>query len=166
MEGEKRLSSVAKRFVPSPIQQFSLLAQQCNAINLAEGFPDFPAPLTLKNAAVAAINSDFNQYRFILLLHTLPCLALPFIFFWIAYSLMTYMLVEFLISISAVMLGDVTRNLDLIFFVVLGVVGSDVTISILTFFFFFFCPPQKTLLYYSQTCSCKNSFIYVKSTSK
>lgn len=63
MEGEKRLSSVAKRFVPSPIQQFSLLAQQCNAINLAEGFPDFPAPLTLKNAAVAAINSDFNQYR-------------------------------------------------------------------------------------------------------
>ncbi|XP_016901122.2 uncharacterized protein LOC103492776 isoform X2 [Cucumis melo] len=63
MEEDKKLSCVAKRFLPSPIQQLSLLAQQCNAINLAEGFPDFPAPLALKNAAVSAINSDFNQYR-------------------------------------------------------------------------------------------------------
>lgn len=63
MEEDKKLSFVAKRFLPSPIQQLSLLAQQCNAINLAEGFPDFPAPLTLKNAAISAINSDFNQYR-------------------------------------------------------------------------------------------------------
>ncbi|KAL4038894.1 hypothetical protein IC575_002531 [Cucumis melo] len=63
MEEDNKLSCVAKRFLPSPIQQLSLLAQQCNAINLAEGFPDFPAPLALKNAAVSAINSDFNQYR-------------------------------------------------------------------------------------------------------
>lgn len=60
---EKKLSSAAKSFSPSPIQQLSLLAQRCNAINLAEGFPDFPAPLHIKNAAVSAINSDFNQYR-------------------------------------------------------------------------------------------------------
>ncbi|TYK18210.1 methionine aminotransferase-like [Cucumis melo var. makuwa] len=63
MEEDNKLSCVAKKFLPSPIQQLSLLAQQCNAINLAEGFPDFPAPLALKNAAVSAINSDFNQYR-------------------------------------------------------------------------------------------------------
>ncbi|XP_050205818.1 uncharacterized protein LOC126655622 isoform X2 [Mercurialis annua] len=58
-----KLSAVANTFTPSPIQQLSLLAQQSNAINLAEGFPDFPAPAHLKNAAVSAINSDFNQYR-------------------------------------------------------------------------------------------------------
>ncbi|GER42778.1 aminotransferase ybdL [Striga asiatica] len=59
----EKLSSVAKTLAPSPIQQLSFLAQRCNAINLAEGFPDFPAPPHVKNAAVAAINSDFNQYR-------------------------------------------------------------------------------------------------------
>ncbi|GLT61930.1 hypothetical protein SLA2020_346000 [Shorea laevis] len=60
---EEKLSSVAKKFTASPIQELSHLAQRCNAINLAEGFPDFPAPLQIKNAAVSAINSDFNQYR-------------------------------------------------------------------------------------------------------
>lgn len=60
---EVKLSSVAKVLTPSPIQQLSLLAQRCNAINLAEGFPDFPAPAHIKNAAISAINSDFNQYR-------------------------------------------------------------------------------------------------------
>lgn len=60
---EEKLSSFAKSTTPSPIQQLSLLAQRCNAINLAEGFPDFPAPSHIKNAAVSAIHSDFNQYR-------------------------------------------------------------------------------------------------------
>ncbi|KAH6813884.1 hypothetical protein C2S51_022902 [Perilla frutescens var. frutescens] len=59
----EKLSSVAKSLAPSPIQQLSSLAQRCNAINLAEGFPDFVAPVHIKNAAVLAINSDFNQYR-------------------------------------------------------------------------------------------------------
>ncbi|KAK7269638.1 hypothetical protein RIF29_22372 [Crotalaria pallida] len=61
MEG--KLSRAAKKLTSSPIQELSQLAQRCNAINLAEGFPDFPAPLHIKNAAVSAINSDFNQYR-------------------------------------------------------------------------------------------------------
>ncbi|GFY98679.1 hypothetical protein Acr_13g0000800 [Actinidia rufa] len=60
---EEKLSSVAKTLTPSPIQELSLLAQRCNAVNLAEGFPDFPAPSHIKSAAVSAINSDFNQYR-------------------------------------------------------------------------------------------------------
>ncbi|XVE77558.1 hypothetical protein DITRI_Ditri13aG0073000 [Diplodiscus trichospermus] len=60
---EEKLSSVSKKFAPSPIQELSHLAQRCNAINLAEGFPDFPAPPYIKEAAVSAINSDFNQYR-------------------------------------------------------------------------------------------------------
>ncbi|KAK2649583.1 hypothetical protein Ddye_017072 [Dipteronia dyeriana] len=62
-KGMEKLSSVAKAFTPSPIQELSHLARRCNAINLAEGFPDFPAPPHIKNAAVSAINSDFNQYR-------------------------------------------------------------------------------------------------------
>ncbi|GAU31652.1 hypothetical protein TSUD_38490 [Trifolium subterraneum] len=61
MEG--KLSRAAKKLTSSPIQELSHLAQRCNAINLAEGFPDFPAPLHIKNAAVSAINSDLNQYR-------------------------------------------------------------------------------------------------------
>ncbi|CAK7348374.1 unnamed protein product [Dovyalis caffra] len=60
---EHKLSSAATTFTPSPIQELSHLAQRSNAINLAEGFPDFPAPSHLKNSAISAINSDFNQYR-------------------------------------------------------------------------------------------------------
>ncbi|KAJ8619446.1 hypothetical protein MRB53_027975 [Persea americana] len=61
MEG--KVSKVAQSLKASPIQELSHLAQRCGAINLAEGFPDFPAPSQIKQAAVSAINSDFNQYR-------------------------------------------------------------------------------------------------------
>ncbi|XP_076958917.1 uncharacterized protein LOC143634818 [Bidens hawaiensis] len=60
---EQKLSSTAKSLKPSPIQQLSILAERSNAVNLAEGFPDFPAPPHIKEAAVSAITSDFNQYR-------------------------------------------------------------------------------------------------------
>ncbi|XP_014755661.1 uncharacterized protein LOC100836351 isoform X2 [Brachypodium distachyon] len=61
MEG--KLSEASRRAVPSPIQQLSHLAQSVGAVNLAEGFPDFPAPAHVKAAAAAAIASDLNQYR-------------------------------------------------------------------------------------------------------
>jgi aminotransferase len=38
------------------------LAAEHGAINLAQGFPDFPAPEVLKEAAVEAIRADLNQY--------------------------------------------------------------------------------------------------------
>ncbi|MEO8593793.1 MAG: aminotransferase class I/II-fold pyridoxal phosphate-dependent enzyme [Candidatus Solibacter sp.] len=38
------------------------LAVHHGAINLAQGFPDFPAPAELKAAAAAAIDADINQY--------------------------------------------------------------------------------------------------------
>jgi aminotransferase len=38
------------------------LAFRYNAVNLAQGFPDFPAPAELKQAAIAAIEQDVNQY--------------------------------------------------------------------------------------------------------
>jgi len=38
------------------------LANEHGAINLAQGFPNFPAPDVLKEAAVQAIQADVNQY--------------------------------------------------------------------------------------------------------
>jgi aminotransferase len=38
------------------------LAIRHNAVNLAQGFPDFAAPAALKRAAAEAIDADFNQY--------------------------------------------------------------------------------------------------------
>ncbi|OEL32718.1 hypothetical protein BAE44_0006263 [Dichanthelium oligosanthes] len=60
---ELRLSAASRRSAPSPIQQLSHLAQRVGAVNLAEGFPDFPAPPHVKAAAAAAIAADLNQYR-------------------------------------------------------------------------------------------------------
>ncbi|OAY83848.1 Kynurenine--oxoglutarate transaminase [Ananas comosus] len=61
MEGGK-LSRASRAVRASPIQELSLLAQRRGAINLAEGFPDFPAPPLLKRAAAAAVLADLNQY--------------------------------------------------------------------------------------------------------
>jgi aminotransferase len=38
------------------------LANEHNAINLAQGFPNFPTPMVLKEAAAKAIRDDINQY--------------------------------------------------------------------------------------------------------
>ena len=38
------------------------IAREHDAINLAQGFPDFPAPEILKDAACEAIRQDVNQY--------------------------------------------------------------------------------------------------------
>jgi len=38
------------------------LAQDYDAINLAQGFPNFPAPRFIKDAACEAIQADINQY--------------------------------------------------------------------------------------------------------
>ena len=40
----------------------TLLAQKHNAVNLAQGFPDFDGPDFIKRAAVDAIASSKNQY--------------------------------------------------------------------------------------------------------
>ena len=46
----------------SVIREMTRLAIQYKAVNLAQGFPDFPAPEVLKNAARDAISADINQY--------------------------------------------------------------------------------------------------------
>jgi aminotransferase len=49
-------------FTESVIREMTRLALENNAVNLAQGFPDFPAPVDLKRAAVEAIEADHNQY--------------------------------------------------------------------------------------------------------
>jgi len=49
-------------FTESVIRAMTRLANEYGAINLAQGFPNFPAPDVIKEAAVAAIRADVNQY--------------------------------------------------------------------------------------------------------
>ncbi len=46
----------------SVIREMTRLALKHKAVNLAQGFPDFPAPQILKDAARQAIADDVNQY--------------------------------------------------------------------------------------------------------
>ncbi len=56
------ISSRASTFTESVIREMTRVAQQHGAINLAQGFPDFPMPAPMKDAACAAIHGDVNQY--------------------------------------------------------------------------------------------------------
>jgi len=49
-------------FTESVIREMTRIAHQHEAINLAQGFPDFPMPGPMKDAACAAIQGDINQY--------------------------------------------------------------------------------------------------------
>lgn len=49
-------------FTESVIREMTRVAQAHGAINLAQGFPDFPMPEPMKEAAAAAIHGDVNQY--------------------------------------------------------------------------------------------------------
>ncbi len=59
---ERFRSTKTAGFKESVIRDMSRLALQHGAVNLAQGFPDFPAPELVKNAAVRAIERDVNQY--------------------------------------------------------------------------------------------------------
>jgi len=49
-------------FTESVIREMTRVAHEHGAINLAQGFPDFPMPEPMKDAACAAIHGDVNQY--------------------------------------------------------------------------------------------------------
>jgi aspartate/methionine/tyrosine aminotransferase len=57
-----RTSQKALSFTESVIRDMTRLAMRHDAINLAQGFPDFACPVELKKAAKAAIDADINQY--------------------------------------------------------------------------------------------------------
>ncbi len=49
-------------FNESVIREMTRIAHRTGAVNLAQGFPDFPMPAPMKEAACAAILGDINQY--------------------------------------------------------------------------------------------------------
>jgi aspartate/methionine/tyrosine aminotransferase len=56
------ISGRAASFTESVIREMTRLAMAHDAVNLAQGFPDFACPTELKEAAKAAIDADINQY--------------------------------------------------------------------------------------------------------
>lgn len=58
----QRTATRTHTFTESVIREMTRIAHGYDAINLAQGFPDFPAPRLLKDAACRAIRDDLNQY--------------------------------------------------------------------------------------------------------
>jgi len=56
------LSDKVEHFTESVIREMTRQAMQYGAVNLSQGFPDFPAPAEVKRAAQDAIAADVNQY--------------------------------------------------------------------------------------------------------
>ena len=55
-------SSRSLGFTESVIREMTRVCLKHHGVNLAQGFPDFPAPAEIKEAAVQSIRADFNQY--------------------------------------------------------------------------------------------------------
>ncbi len=55
-------SKKTERFTESVIREMTRLSNEHGGVNLAQGFPDFPAPTSVKEAACEAIGADINQY--------------------------------------------------------------------------------------------------------
>jgi aspartate/methionine/tyrosine aminotransferase len=56
------LSARVEHFTESVIRDMTRQAILYGAVNLAQGFPDFPAPAEVKRAAQEAVAADINQY--------------------------------------------------------------------------------------------------------
>jgi aspartate/methionine/tyrosine aminotransferase len=56
------MSKKLELFTESVIREMTRLSEEYNAINLAQGMPDFEPPAELISAAVNSLRGDFNQY--------------------------------------------------------------------------------------------------------
>src|SRR5437588_8590638 len=56
------LSDKVGQFTESVIREMTRQALMHGAVNLSQGFPDFPAPAEIKKAAQDAVAADINQY--------------------------------------------------------------------------------------------------------
>ena len=56
------VAQITESFTESVIREMTRLTHLYGGVNLSQGFPDFPAPEEVKEAAVAAIRADINQY--------------------------------------------------------------------------------------------------------
>jgi aminotransferase len=59
---KQRVSAKAASFTESVIREMSREAAKYGAVNLGQGFPDWPAPADIKQKAKDAIDDDHNQY--------------------------------------------------------------------------------------------------------
>lgn len=59
---KNRISRKAASFTESVIREMTREAVKYGAVNLGQGFPDFAAPLDIKQKAMEAIAADHNQY--------------------------------------------------------------------------------------------------------
>jgi len=57
-----RTSIRTQHFPESVIREMTRIALDVGAINLSQGYPDFAAPQSIKEAAMRAIQEDWNQY--------------------------------------------------------------------------------------------------------
>jgi hypothetical protein len=55
-------SDRALKLTESVIREMTRICLKHQGVNLAQGFPDFPAPAEIKEAALKAIQADLNQY--------------------------------------------------------------------------------------------------------
>src|SRR5437660_3040353 len=62
LKGSRRVSRKASQFTESVIREMTREAMKYGAVNLSQGFPDFPAPDDVKRVAMQAIDDDINQY--------------------------------------------------------------------------------------------------------
>src|SRR6202158_5607763 len=62
VSGKHFLSDKVGHFTESVIREMTRQAMLHGAVNLAQGFPDFPAPAEIKQAAQQAVAADVNQY--------------------------------------------------------------------------------------------------------
>src|SRR5687768_10122367 len=58
----RRMAKRVQQTGTSIFSEMSRLAAEHNAVNLSQGFPDFPTPAWLKEAAQQAIAANINQY--------------------------------------------------------------------------------------------------------
>jgi len=56
------VSQRSTRFTESVIREMTRLCLEHDGVNLAQGFPDFPAPAAIKDEASRALQADVNQY--------------------------------------------------------------------------------------------------------
>jgi aminotransferase len=58
----KELSRITETFTESVIREMTRISDSMNGINISQGFPDFECSMEIKQAAIKAINENWNQY--------------------------------------------------------------------------------------------------------
>lgn len=58
----KELSKRTKTFTDSVIRRMTRIANEYDAINLSQGFPDFDPPKGILNRLKQVAHEDYNQY--------------------------------------------------------------------------------------------------------